>query len=103
MQLFQNLTVPALRQVLSGAMSSVAGQFGADAAVAVVDFLQQRFTDQSERLTGALTQANERAWNSLEIALAGDSLWERCKLLMASSEDKGFRQQVRAFLDATPL
>ena len=33
----------------------------------------------------------------LEIALAGDSFWDRCKLALAPSEDKAFREQVRAF------
>src|ERR1022692_252809 len=36
-------------------------------------------------------------------ALAGDSLWDRCKVLIARSEDQAFAQQVRAFLDAAPL
>ena len=39
----------------------------------------------------------------MEIALAGDSFWERCKVLISRAEDKAFGLQVRAFLDATPL
>src|SRR5262249_61357676 len=48
---------------------------------------------------GALRKANERAWQALEVALAGESLWNK----LDDANDKAFRQQVRAFLDATPL
>ena len=46
-----------------------------------------------------MQRANERAWKALEVALAGEGLWQR----LGRSEDKAFRQQVRAFLDALPL
>jgi tetratricopeptide (TPR) repeat protein len=39
----------------------------------------------------------------MEISLAGDSWWERCKLKLAAREYQGFRQQVQAFLAVTPL
>src|SRR5207253_1937665 len=46
---------------------------------------------------------NRRAWKALELALAGDTFWERCKVKLARSEDQEFRRQVRAYLDAVPL
>src|SRR5262249_22173330 len=63
----------------------------------------ERFTDHSQRLTVALQTANERSWKALEVALGGESLWDRCKGALARAEDKAFREQVRAFLDASPL
>src|SRR5262249_28903422 len=50
-------------------------------------------------LVRALRRANERAWQALEVALAGESLWNR----LDRPEERAFRQQVRVFLDAMPL
>lgn len=69
----------------------------------VIAFLTERFIDQSQRLTLALQRSNDRAWRALEIALAGDSWWERTKVAVATAQERGFRQQVQAFLDSTPL
>lgn len=66
----------------------------------VVAFLQHHLTDHSQKLPAALRTATERAWTALEVALAGDTFWQRC---LSSAEDRSFRQQVRAFLDATIL
>jgi serine/threonine protein kinase len=98
MRVVQNLAVLALRQLVSGACEKV----GFDTE-AVVGFLAERFTDQSQRLTVALQEANERAWKALEIALAGESYWDRCKALLARAEDRAFAEHVRTFLDAAPL
>src|SRR4051812_1776227 len=100
MVLVQTLSVLALRQVVGGACAALGVK---ESGEAVVGFLTERFTDHSQRLTVALKTANDNAWKALEIALAGDSLWDRCKVLAARSEDKAFAQQVRAFLDAAPL
>ena len=100
MSILLNLSTLALRHVVDGACAAVGIKQSGEA---VVNFLTERFTDHSQRLTIALQNANDKAWKALEIALAGDSLWDRCKNLIARSEDKAFAQQVRAFLDATPL
>ncbi len=100
MSVFQSLSVVALRQLVGG-VCKVVGISGA--ADKVVEVLTTRFTDQSQRLTKALQTANERAWKSLEVALGGESLWERIKGKLANAEDQAFREQVRAFLDASPL
>jgi hypothetical protein len=100
MSVLLSLSTLAIREVVDGACVYVGiKKSGED----VVSFLTERFTDHSQRLTKALHSSNEKAWKALEIALAGDSLWERCKVLIARSEDKAFAQQVRAFLDAAPL
>jgi tetratricopeptide (TPR) repeat protein len=103
MNLVLSLSTLALRKLVDGACTAVGVKEGGDVAVAVAAFLNERFTDHSQRLTAALQNANERAWKSLELSLAGESFWERCKSSVARAEDKAFARQVRAFLDATPL
>jgi tetratricopeptide (TPR) repeat protein len=98
MGLFQSLSSLALRQVVHAACKAAGVS---EVGQAVVGLLEERLCDRSQRLVSALQAANERAWTALEVALAGDSLWGRCKLALARGEDQAFRQQVRAFLDAT--
>src|SRR5258708_770573 len=100
MGVFLSLSGIALRQVVGGVLQTVGLDKTGDAAI---DFLTKRFTDHSQKLSNALQTANERAWKALEVALAGDSLWERCKTALASAEDRAFREQVQAFLEASPL
>jgi serine/threonine protein kinase len=100
MGVFQSLSVVALRQVVRGACTAVGMGAGGDA---VVNFLTNRFTDHSQKLTNALQTANEQAWRALEIALGGESLLERIKVSLARAEDQAFREQVRDFLNASPL
>src|SRR5262245_47323144 len=104
MYLMLNLSAIALRQIIGGACEAVGLTApGEGAFKGVVNFLERHFVDHSQRLTRALQHSNERAWKSLEIALAGDSFWDRCKLAFAKAEDKAFREQIRPFLDACPL
>src|SRR5262245_4492908 len=95
MGIFQTLSALALKHVATGA-SHAAVVGGVDS---LAGYLSERFTDQGRRLELALRTANERAWQSLEVALAGESLWNR----LAHADDKAFRRQVRAFLDTAPL
>jgi serine/threonine protein kinase len=99
MPILLNLSTLAVRQVLEGACKAAGLIAGEHAFDGVVKFLADRFTDQSQRLPHALHKANENAWKALEIALAGESLWN----WLDKAEHKAFRQQVRVFLDATPL
>jgi uracil-DNA glycosylase family 4 len=103
MRISSNLCALALQQLVGGACKAAGINPGAGAVEGIVGFLTRHFTDHSRRLTLALEQTNEQAWRALEIALAGDSLWDRCKLAMASGEEKAFRQQVKPFLDTCPL
>ncbi len=103
MRIATNLCALALRQLVDGACKAVGVSPGAPAVEGVVSFLSRHFLDHSRRLTVALEVTNERAWKALEVALAGDSLWDRCKLVLARGEDKAFRDQIRPFLDACPL
>jgi uracil-DNA glycosylase family 4 len=103
MRISTTLYALAVQQLISGACKAAGLQPGNGAVEGVVGLLTRHFSDDSTRLTEALELTNERAWRALEVALAGDSLWDRCKLLMARGEDKAFREQVRPFLDACPL
>jgi tetratricopeptide (TPR) repeat protein len=99
MGILHNLSTLALREVLEGACTAVGLKAGEAAIDGVVNFLTERFTDQSQRLPAALHRSNEHAWKALEIALAGESIWT----WLDRAENKAFRQQVRAFLDVAPL
>jgi hypothetical protein len=103
MAIIQHLSTLALRQLVDGAIKAVGFKIVEEGADVLVNFLTGHFVDHSHRLTVALHTANERAWKALEISLAGDSWWERCKLKLAAKEYQAFRQQVQAFLTATPL
>jgi serine/threonine protein kinase len=108
MSILLHISTIALRQLIDGAcsklgMEKLSDRIGDVLSDKVVDFLVERFKDNSQRLTDALASSNKRAWKAVEIALAGDTFWERCKQLAARAEDKAFARQVRAFLDAAPL
>src|SRR5438105_3698536 len=102
MGITQTLCALTLKHVVGDACSAV-GCSGPAAVDGVVGFLSRRFIDHSQALMTALEHANERAWKALEIALAGDSLWDRVKLTFSSGDDKAFREQLRPFLNSCPL
>jgi tetratricopeptide (TPR) repeat protein len=95
-----NLSVLAMRPLIDGACAAVGVIRSGEA---VVGFLTERFTDHSQKLMQALQTANEHAWKALEVALAGESFWEKCQVLVARGEHKAFGRQMRAFLDASPV
>jgi hypothetical protein len=103
MAIVQNLSVLAVRSLFEGFCKSIGFEAGAAAADAAIKFLGNRFTDHSQRLSAALEKASASAWRAFEVALAGDSWWDRVKLTLARREDTAFREQVGAFLRATPL
>ncbi len=72
---------------------------GAEGAERVVAICGDHLSDQGRRLTKALRESNERAWKALEIALAGETLWNR----LDRAEDRAFRQQLAAYLKQMPI
>src|SRR5262245_30837347 len=90
-----------LRTVLGGVCESA----GLNPDRATPDFiafaLTARFRDHSQRVGDALQQSVERGWSAVEIALAGDSWWQRVKGLLGQREDAVFAQQIRAFVEAS--
>jgi hypothetical protein len=104
MGIFLNLSSLALRGVVGGASESIGFKPGDEATGALGRFLIERFSDQSKKLTEALRQAGDRAWRALEIALAGESFWQRCKSAFSTrGDERAFAEQVRLFLDGAPL
>ncbi|VTS05834.1 hypothetical protein [Tuwongella immobilis] len=88
MRLLKQLSVLAIHQVLG------------DRAESLIDFVRDRTNDPSQRFVRILIDANDRAWKALEVALAGDSWWTRCKERLSGPELLEFRKQVEAFLAA---
>jgi serine/threonine protein kinase len=103
MLLFQNLSCLALRQLIDGACEAIGFKATLEGTDSLVRFLVGHFTDHSQKLGKALHRSNQRSWRALEIALAGESWWDTVKGVLGRAEDQAFRQQVRAFLDSTPL
>src|SRR5437016_5940249 len=66
-------------------------------------FLKDHRSDHSRKLPAALGRANERAWRAVEVALAGDSWWQRLQGMLGRGEDRAVAQQLRSFLDTQPL
>src|SRR5262245_60805690 len=103
MAIVQNLSVLAVRSLFEAFCRSIGFEAGEAGAAAAVKFLGSRFTDHSQKLSLALEKASASAWRAFEVALAGDSWWDKVKLTLARREDTAFREQVGAFLRATPL
>lgn len=99
----KSLPALAVRSLFEGFCRSIGFEAGAAASEAAVKFLGSRFTDHSAKMSEALERATTNAWRALELALAGDSWWDRVKVALSSREDQAFREQVTAFLRTTPL
>ena len=72
------LSALAMRGLVFGACQAVGIEAGDRAVEPVSRFLGERFGRHGTRLLAALEKANDRAWEGLEFALAGESVWRRC-------------------------
>src|SRR4051812_6480382 len=79
MSILQSSTAFVMRELVKAALQTVGGGVGEVASQAVFSFLDQRFTNHSERLTLAFRKANDRAWRAVEISLEGDGWLVRIK------------------------
>src|SRR5262245_22923788 len=70
----------------------------ADWTDGAVSLIADRLTDHGQKLPRALARANDRAWRTLAMALAGNSLLDRVKSLLPPADERAFAEQVRAFL-----
>jgi len=95
-----DLTCITMQLLVAGACQSLELALGEKAVERVFEFLADRFLDRSQRLTKALGRSQERAWQALEIALAGPSLWQS---ILGRAEDKALAEQIRLFVQETPL
>jgi len=88
MGMLNHLIAYGLRQVLG------------EPAAAVLDAVQRHFTDHSQALPKALERANNRAWQTLAVALTGNGWMDSIKVFfLASGEEKGFREEVGRILE----
>src|SRR5947209_8691689 len=90
MKIVKTLICYGLRQVLG------------DITDTLVEGYVERFTDESDALRKAVEAANERAWQALHVALAGDSYWERFKrYVLGDATQRALRQQIEPVLRKT--
>ena len=94
MNILSRVSLFALGPLVGTACRVVGVAAASETAAAVTRFLAARLTDQSLRVTDALAGASERAWRTLELALAGESVLTA----LDRANDKAFREQVRLFL-----
>lgn len=94
MSVFTRLSMFALAPLVGGVARAAGGSAGADGIGAVARFLSDRLSDQSLRVGDALTTSADRAWTTLEVALAGDGV----RNVADRADDKAFREQVRLFV-----
>ncbi|MCX7701822.1 MAG: hypothetical protein N2039_13170, partial [Gemmataceae bacterium] len=97
------LSTLALRDVAFGAAGAGGLEYGVGALQAVIELLRSRFVSQGSRLADALCLANHRAWQTLEMALAGDSFWQRCRTVLAPADEKALRRELQAYFHALKL
>ncbi|MFO0880947.1 MAG: serine/threonine-protein kinase [Gemmataceae bacterium] len=99
MSALQHLSVLALETLVESSGLDGGGRLVAR----ISQVLGEHFADPSKKLPAALQSSADRAWRTLEMALAGDSLWNRCKSLVARGDEKALATQVRTFLDTVEL
>ena len=68
----------------------------------IVGVIEKRFTDHNQALPKALSQANNRAWEAVGLALTGKGLFTRIQDVFRDADMKGIRDQIKQFLDNTP-
>ncbi|MFO0850302.1 MAG: protein kinase, partial [Gemmataceae bacterium] len=68
----------------------------------VIGVIEKRMTDHSQALPKALSKANDRAWEAVGLALAGDGLFNRMLDVFRDADMRGVRDQIKKFLDQTP-
>lgn len=91
MHLVSHLVAYGLRQVIG------------ESADKIIEAVERRFTDHSQALPKAIARANDRAWQALAVALAGDGWFDSIKVFFtASGDEKGLREEVRRLLEGSP-
>jgi len=89
MRMVEALSTISLRPLLDGAAPPAA------------EFWGRQWPDN--RLRALLERVADRAWRSLEVAVAGPAWWERCKILLRPGEDTAIGERVQVFLDSAAV
>jgi hypothetical protein len=91
MAILQQLSVLALQPLMGGS------------APALLSLLSGQHPASTQRLQQALGVAGERAWPSLEIALAGGLWWGWIQPALGTEAGRALSRQLLAFLDSFPI
>ncbi len=103
MDIMLGLSTLAVSSLVFGTAGVGGIDSGGLAIQTMVDLLRSRFGSQGSRLVTALRRANQRAWRTLEMALAGDSFWQRCRTVLTSADEKALRRELQAYFQALQL
>ncbi|MCX7699879.1 MAG: hypothetical protein N2039_03290 [Gemmataceae bacterium] len=90
MSLMRQLSVLAIHQVLG------------DRAESLIGFLGERLSDKSARFEQAMARATEKAWNILDLALAGPAIRRSWRTVFSPRDEKTLQQNIYAFLSSIP-
>jgi serine/threonine protein kinase len=88
---------PYVKLALFG-LKQVVGGIVYETVSTAAKFVEERFADPSQKLPRALARANDRAWKTLSIALAGEGWFNQLKNWFAAGEEKALAEQIRVFL-----
>jgi hypothetical protein len=91
MVILQQLSVIALQPLM------------ADSPPTLFSLLSGQHPPSTQRFQQALRTASERAWSSLEIALAGGLWWGWIQPALGTGAGRTLSQQLLAFLDSSPI
>ena len=97
----------ALKTVVSAGLKVTAGplvSFGVKHVFGIsidnaVEWVIKRNRDHSQALPNAIAAANDRAWQAVSLALAGDSVWSRMTGFLRDGDMKAVRDQIRLFVN----
>src|SRR5436305_8999120 len=81
---------------LAGMAADVAASAGT--AGKVIALVRQRLTDHGETLPKALVEANDRAWQAVAVALAGQGFFTSVKEFFTERTPRALHEEVEAFL-----
>jgi|GEM_PF-2792142 len=88
----------AVGQLVKGACETLGVHAGVAAGQQVADLLHRHFTDHSQKLLKVLHESHDQAWKTLELALAGDGVFDRLARVLVSTDKKAFGEQMKAIL-----
>lgn len=97
MPIVQRLSLLAMGPMLDTALRMGGMNLADDSIDSLTRLIGERIFDRSQRLPEVLRRCTDKAWRTLEVALAGESLWSR---LTSKGDERAFRQQIRVFLDS---
>ncbi|GEM_PF-5358681 len=86
MSIKSNLVYFTLRQVVG------------DSVEELTDLIKEQFSDPGKALPKALKEANEKAWQTVELAILGESVFTRMKKFFTPGQIKGLTAQIETVL-----